>query len=88
MPTVIGHHDITKSKDHWLSSPKRKELFGSIGVTNIRTFVDPKNPNHVAVMMDVPNMDAMAALMQTKAAADAMANDGVVPDSLVILVEA
>jgi hypothetical protein len=30
----------------------------------------------------------MAALMQTKAAADAMAHDGVVPDSLVILVEA
>ena len=88
MPTVIGHHDITKGKDHWLSSPKRKELFGSIGVTNIRTFVDPKNPNHVAVLMDVPNMDAMAALMQTKAAADAMANDGVVPESLVILTEA
>ena len=88
MPTVIGHHDITKGKDHWLSSPKRKELFGSIGVTNIRTFVDPKNPNHVAVLMDVPNMDTMAALMQTKAAADAMANDGVVADSLVILTEA
>jgi len=88
MPTVIGHHDITKGKDHWLSSPKRKELFGSIGVTNIRTFVDPKNPNHVAVLMDVPNMDAMAALMQTKAAADAMAIDGVVPESLVILTEA
>jgi hypothetical protein len=88
MPTVIGHHDITKGKDHWLSSPKRKELFGSIGVTNIRTFVDPKNPNHVAILMDVPNMDAMAALMQTKAAADAMANDGVVPESLVILTEA
>lgn len=88
MPTVIGHHDITKGKDHWLASPKRKELFGSIGVTNMRTFVDPKNPNHVAVMMDVPDMNAMAALMETKAAADAMANDGVVADSLVILVEA
>ena len=88
MPTVIGHRDITKGKEHWLSSPKRKELFGSIGVTNIRTFVDPKNPNHVAVLMDVPNMDTMAALMQTKAAADAMANDGVVADSLVILTEA
>jgi hypothetical protein len=87
MPTVIGHHDITKGKDHWLSSPKRKELFGSIGVTNIRAFVDPKNPNHVAVLMDVPDMNAMAALMQTKAAADAMAQDGVVADSLVILTE-
>jgi len=88
MPTVIGHHNITKDTKHWLNSPKRKELFGSLGITNIRTFVDPQNPNHVAVMMDVPDMDKMTALMQTKAAADAMVHDGVVPESLVILVEA
>jgi hypothetical protein len=87
MPTVIAHHDITKGKAHWLSSPKRKELFGSLGVTHIRTFVDTQNPNHVAIMMDVPNMDAVMEMMKTQAAADAMAQDGVVPDSLVILVE-
>ena len=28
MPTVIGHHNISKDKDHWLNSPKRAELFG------------------------------------------------------------
>jgi hypothetical protein len=56
-------------------------------VTNIRTFVDPQNPNRAAVMMDVPDMDALMAAMQTKASADAMASDGVVPESLVILVE-
>jgi hypothetical protein len=56
-------------------------------VTNIRTFVDPQNPNRVALMMDVPDMDAMTAAMQTKEAADAMEHDGVVPESLVILVE-
>jgi hypothetical protein len=56
-------------------------------VTNIRTFVDPQDPTRVAVMMDVPDMDAMMAAMKTKAAADAMAYDGVVPESLVILVE-
>ena len=39
MPTIVGYHDITKGQDHWLRSPKRKELFGSLGVTNIRTFV-------------------------------------------------
>jgi hypothetical protein len=87
MPTIVAHHDITKGKDHWLTSPKRKELFGPLGITNIRTFVDPKNPNHVAVMMDVPNIEAVTAIMSTKAAADAMAHDGVQPDSLVILVE-
>lgn len=88
MPTIVAHHDITKSKDHWLTSPKRQELFGPLNITNIRTFVDPKNPHHVAVLMDVPDLDALATAMNSQAAADAMANDGVVPDSLVILVEA
>jgi hypothetical protein len=38
-------------------------------------------------MMDVADMDAMMAAMQTQAAADAMAHDGVVPESLVIMIE-
>ena len=87
MPTIVAHHNITKGSKHWLTSPKRKEFFTPLGVTNIRTFVDPQNPNRVALMMDVPDMDAMTAAMQTKAAADAMEFDGVVPESLVILVE-
>jgi len=87
MPTIIGYHNITKGANHWLTSPKRKEFFGPLGVTNIRTFVDPQDPTRVAVMMDVPDIDALQAAMQSKAAADAMAFDGVVPESLVILVE-
>ena len=87
MPTVIGHHDISKDKDHWLSSPKRVEVFGALGVTNIRTFVNPNDPTQVAVLMDVPDMEALMAAMQSDAAAEAMAHDGVVPESLVILVE-
>lgn len=43
MPTVIGHHDV-KDTDHWLASPKREEVFGPLGVTNIRTFVNPQKP--------------------------------------------
>jgi hypothetical protein len=87
MPTILGHHDISKGKDHWLSSPQREEVFGPLGVTNIRTFVDPQNPSHVAVVMDVPDLDAFGAAMQSDAAAAAMAHDGVLPDTLVILVE-
>ena len=88
MPTVLAHHNISKGSDHWLKSPKREELFGALGVTNIRTFVDPQNPARVALIMDVPDMGAMMAAMQTKAAADAMDFDGVMPETLVILVEA
>ena len=88
MPTIVAHHNITKGKDHWLNSTRRQQLFGSLGVTNIRTFVDPQNPSRVAVVMDVPNMDAVNALMKTQAAADAMEHDGVDAASLVILTEA
>ncbi len=87
MPTVIGHHDV-KDTQHWLASPKREEFFGPLGVTNIRTFVDPQNPTRVAVLMDVPDMDAVMAAMETEEAAAAMEYDGVLADTLVILVEA
>jgi len=87
MPTVMAYHDV-KDKDHWLASPKREEFFGPLGVTNIRTFVDPENPTRVGLVMDVPDMDAVMGAMETEAAAGAMAHDGVLPETLVILVEA
>jgi hypothetical protein len=87
MPTVFGYHDV-KDKDHWLASPKREEFLGPLGVTNIRTFVHPENPTRVGVLMDVPDMDAVLAAMETEAAAEAMAYDGVLRETLVILVEA
>ncbi len=88
MPTIVAYHDITKGQDHWLRSPKRKEFFGALGVTNIRTFLDPQNPKRVALMMDVPDMEKLNAVMQSPAAAEAMAHDGVAAETLVILVEA
>jgi hypothetical protein len=86
MPTVIAHHDVNDT-EHWLASPKREEFFGPLGVTNIRTFVDPDNPTRVAVLMDVADMDKVMAAMETPEAAEAMADDGVLPETLVILVE-
>jgi hypothetical protein len=86
MPTIVAHHDI-KDKARWLASPKRKEFFGALGISNIRTFVDPQNPTRVALLMDVPDIDALMSAMKTKTAADAMAYDGVLPETLVVLVE-
>jgi hypothetical protein len=87
MPTIIAHHNV-KDVKHWLASPRRQEFFGPLGVTNIRTFVDPQNKTRAGVMMNVPDLDALMKAMQTKAAADAMAYDGVLPETLVMLVEA
>ncbi len=86
MPTVMAYHDV-KDRDHWLASPRRGEFFGPLGVTGIRTFVDPENPSRVGLVMDVPELDALAAAMESQAAADAMEYDGVVPETVVFLVE-
>lgn len=87
MPTVFIYHEV-KDKDHWLASPKREELLGPLGVTNIRLFVDPENPTRVGGMMDVPDMDTLMAAMQTDEAAQGMAYDGILLETLVVLVEA
>lgn len=86
MPTVFAHHDV-KNTDHWLASPKREEFFGPLGVTNIRTFVDPETPTRVGILMDVPDMDALMGAMETDAATETMASDGVLSETLVILIE-
>jgi hypothetical protein len=87
MPTVFGYHEV-QDRDHWLASPKREEFFGPLGVTNIRTFIDPQNPARAGVLMDVADLDVVMAAMQGPEASAAMAHDGVLGDTLVILVEA
>jgi hypothetical protein len=42
----------------------------------------------VGLVAEVPDMDAFQEAMQSQAAADAMAHDGVRPETLVVLVEA
>ncbi len=87
MPTIVAHHKV-KDQKHWLASPKRKEFFGPIGVTNIRTFINPNDPTSVALMMDVPDMEKFGAAMQSQGTADAMAYDGVLPETVVVCIEA
>jgi hypothetical protein len=87
MPTVVAYHDIVKGKDHWLSSPKREEVFGPLGVTNIRTFTDPQDSSKVAVVMDVADIEAVMAAMQQPSMGEAMEHDGVAPETLRILIE-
>lgn len=86
MPTVIAHHDVTDT-EHWLASPKRGEFFGSLGITNVRTFTNPQDPTQVGLLLDAPDLDALLAALGSEEAAAAMQHDGVRPDTLVMLVE-
>lgn len=86
MPTLLAVHDVD-DVNHWLSSPKRQEVFGPLGIT-VRTFRDPKGSKRVGLIVEVPDMAAFEQMMQSAAAADAMKFDGVHPETLVLLTEA
>ena len=85
MPKVIATHEVDDVA-HWLSSPKRAEVFGELA-TDVVTFVDPQNPKRVGLSMTVPDLDAFQAMLQSPAGADAMKYDGVHPDTLLVLIE-
>ncbi len=87
MPTVFAYHDV-KDKDHWLASSNREKFFGPLGVTDVREFVDPTNPTRVGILLDVPDLDALVSALQTPEAAQAEEEDGVVAETIVMLVEA
>jgi hypothetical protein len=81
----MAYHDLDDVQ-HWLASKSRAEFFETFGVTDIRTFTDPQGSSRVGLLIDVPDMDAVMAAVQSPAGAEAMARDGVQPESLVILV--
>ena len=83
---MFGYHDV-KDTEHWLASPKREEFFGPLGVDEHPHLRGSGAATRVGVLMDVRDMDAMMAAMESDAAAEAMAYDGVMPETLVILVE-
>lgn len=76
-----------KDTEHWLASPKREEVSGPLGVAKIVRSSALTTRRRSGVLMDIPDMDAVMSFMQTQDAADAMAYDGVVRESLVLLVE-
>jgi len=86
MPRVHVSHEV-KDVQHWLSSPKREEFFGPLGVTEIKTYVDPQGSKRVGLTMNISDMDAVMAATQSPEGAAAMEHDGVIQETMVILVE-
>lgn len=85
MPKLIATHEVDDVA-HWLASPKRSEVFAGIA-TNMTTYVLPGDSNRVALTMDVEDMEALDAMMNSEAGAEAMKYDGVRPDTVVMYVE-
>ena len=87
MTTLMIYHEVD-DVDHWLTSPRREELFPSLGLSVPRTFVDPEKSNRVGLVVDCPDLAAFQRALESDEAADAMKYDGVRPETIVILTEA
>ena len=85
MATHIAFHEVD-DVEHWLSSSKREEVFGPIGVT-VRTFRDPEGSKRVGLIVEIPDMAAFQGIMQSETGAGAMKFDGVLPETLLLLDE-
>ena len=72
--------------DRWLTSPKRREVFGPLGIT-ARTFIDPEQSNRVGLIVEAPSMDLYQEAMDSPSAVAAMQFDGVRPETLLVLTE-
>lgn len=84
MSTVMITHEV-EDVDHWVSSPKRDELFPALGITH-RTFVDPEASNLVGIVAEIPDLDSFQEWLATAAAEEAMTHDGVRPDTIRMLI--
>jgi hypothetical protein len=85
MPTLVVTHEVD-DVEHWLSSPKREEIMGPLGIT-VRTFTDPAGSNRVGLVAEIPDMAAFQSMMESDEGAAAMKYDGVRPATLLMLTE-
>jgi len=56
-------------------------------MTELKTYVDPQGSERVGVTTNVADMKAVRGAMQTQAGADAIERDGIIPETVVILIE-
>ena len=64
-----------------------RNFFATLGVTNIRTFVDLQNPSSVGVLIDVPDMDDLDGGDGDRACIRFHGVRRRLPETLVVLVE-
>lgn len=86
MPTVLVFHEV-EDIDRWLTTPERGELFAKHDVA-YRTFADREGSNRVGLLLEVPDLEVVGKILADEGIAEAMKEDGVRPETLVILNEA
>lgn len=78
---IIVTHDVADVQ-HWFESPRRAEFFSPRGM-QVTAFRDPAGgTNTVAVLVDTPDMETFQKSLTEPEAGEAMAHDGVDPDTI------
>jgi hypothetical protein len=55
--TYVIFHEVD-DVEHWLRSPKRREVFAEPAGLTFRVFTDPAKTNRVALVVDIPDFEA------------------------------
>jgi len=78
--TITITHDV-KDGDHWLAAwqgeNSRHSDFAQHGVANVRVFQNSEMQNQVGLVIDVADMEAFHAFLNSEEGANARAEDGV-----------
>lgn len=79
--TVAITHNV-KDADHWLAAwqgeESRHDDFARHGVANVRVFQNPEAPKKIGLLVDVADMAAFEAFLNSDEGAAAKAEDGVI----------
>jgi ketosteroid isomerase-like protein len=79
--TVAITHNV-KDGDHWLAAwqgeGSRHDDFARHGVANVRVFQNPEAPKKIGLLVDVADMAAFEAFLNSDEGAAAKAEDGVI----------
>lgn len=83
--TLVVTHEVDDF-GHWLAawqgSDGRPSDFAVHGISGARTFQNQGDPNLIALVLDVADMDAWDSFMQSESAQTAMSEDGVKKNTL------
>lgn len=87
---LIATHDVEDGA-HWVAAwqgaNSRHSLFAENGVSSVRAFQNPDNPDQTGLVIDVLDMDAFMAMLESEEGVAAKAEDGVIDSTLSILAE-
>lgn len=91
MKHLMITHEV-KDAEHWLAAWRgdnsRHKMFMANGAAHVHTFQDPDNPNVTGLVIAVSDMDALMAMLESEEGQAAAAADGVIPETLTMLVQA